>query len=198
MKSVKTSCIFLLCALFLCISLPAMAQEMSISGCAYVDDNANALCDPGEALITGVPVTLETRGDAGWENVSQAVTDAYGQYAFSDLEAGEYRLLCALNDPSFYAAGVGTSMRYADGAAVLEGITDSLTADIALRPSAAVCVEAYWDSSADGERGKFERALSGVTVEVLRGEEVIISIPTPSSLFSIKSFNNYVCITILS
>ena len=44
----------LLTALLLC----GGAWAESISGCAYVDANANGLCDPGEQLMTGVPASF--------------------------------------------------------------------------------------------------------------------------------------------
>ena len=58
----KKTLILIIC-LLCCFAVPALAQEVSISGCAYVDGNANTLCDVGEALMAGVPVTLERVGD---------------------------------------------------------------------------------------------------------------------------------------
>ena len=76
---------FLTLCLLLCMAMPAFAQELSISGCAYVDANANALYDSGEVLMTGVPVALESEG----ADPVQAVTDEYGQYVFDGLASGE-------------------------------------------------------------------------------------------------------------
>ena len=172
-KQTKFSVFSLLCVVLVCLCASGFAQEITLNGCAYVDDNGNALCDAGENLIAGVPVTLERRTADSWETAAELVTDAYGQYAFEALAEGEYRLLCTLNDPSFYAASFGASQQHADGALVLEGLTASATADIGLRPAALLTAEAYWDSSADGERGKFERDLAGVNVEILHGEDVL-------------------------
>ena len=172
-KHAKFSVFCLVCLAALCLSASAFA--LSLTGCAYVDDNGNALCDAGENLIAGVPVALQKRSADSWETVSELVTDAYGQYAFDPPADGEYRLLCALSDPSLYAASFGASQHHADGALVLEGLAADMTADIGLRPAALLTAEAYWDSSADGERGKFERDLAGVGVEILHGEDVLAS-----------------------
>ena len=101
MKKVLILMICLLC----CFAMPALAEEMSISGYAYVDMNGNTLCDSGETLMSGVPVTLEREG----EEPVQTVTNEYGQYVFEGLSAGEYRLLSAVGDETLYAASIGNT-----------------------------------------------------------------------------------------
>ena len=71
--------LILLFALLLCCLVPsAFAQDVTISGCAYVDANGNAVADNDESRMSGVPVTLERSVEDGWETVQQAVTDEYG------------------------------------------------------------------------------------------------------------------------
>lgn len=142
----------------------ALADGYAISGCAYVDD-------ADRTLMAGVPVTLQS---SDGETIAETVTDAYGQYAFTGLEAGEYRVLSSVSDETLCAAGIGGSESFADGAVYLDvSLSADVQADIALRTAAVLTVEAYQDSSSDGERGKYERDLSGLTVEVLSGESVI-------------------------
>ena len=127
----KKALILMIC-LFCCMVLPAGAQELTISGCAYVDANGNALYDSGETLMTGVPVTLEGAGEP-----VQTVTDAYGQYAFAGLAAGRYRVLSSVGDDALYADSVGSSRHHENGSAVLP-----VTLDAASVQAISACVKA--------------------------------------------------------
>lgn len=152
----------LLCAL--CCG--ALADGLTLSGCAYVDD-------ADRTLMAGVPVVLQS---AQGETIAETVTDAYGQYAFSGLAVGEYRVLSHVSDDTFYAAIIGDSESFDNGAVYLDlSLSADVQADIGLRAAAALTVEAYQDTSGDGERGKYERDLPGVTVEVLDGDSVLAS-----------------------
>lgn len=96
MKSLKMNLRWLLCATLAALVLvfptpQAEASGGSVGGCAYMDANGNLVRDEGEQLITGVPVSLERKADGAWSEAASAETDAYGKYAFSGLEAGEYR-----------------------------------------------------------------------------------------------------------
>lgn len=164
-QAIKWAVCALLVLMLPCLS--ALAQEDALSGRAYVDANENAVCDSGETLMSGVPVHLERRAGDAWEPQAQTVTDAYGQYAFSGLAAGEYRLLCPLNDQTLYAASLGASESWADGVLCLDGLSLPCQADIGLRPAARLSVYAYVDTNANGEREAKERGLTGVKVEVL-------------------------------
>ena len=172
-KQLKVFTGILLCMLLAGLCLNAFA--FGISGCAYVDDNGNAVCDGAEALMAGVPLKLEKLSGDAWKSAGETVTDAYGHYAFDAAEAGEYRLLCRLADETLYAASLGASVRYENGALVSDPFMQDAQADVGLRAAASLTVKAYWDSSVDGERGPYERDLSGVTVEVLSGESVLQS-----------------------
>lgn len=144
----------------------ALADGFTLSGCAYVDDGSGT-------LMAGVPVTLQS---ADGEALAETVTDAYGQYAFTGLAAGDYRVLCTVNDAALCAASIGGSQLFADGAVYADvALQGDHQADVALCAAAELSVEAYQDSSSDGKRGKYERDLSGVQVEVLMGENVIAS-----------------------
>lgn len=63
----------------------------SISGAVFDDVNGNANADPGEAAIAGAAIGLDRNGD-GAADVT-VVTDANGQFSFSGLVAGDYRVL---------------------------------------------------------------------------------------------------------
>jgi len=174
--TMKKTLIFFICLLLCCMAAPALAQEISISGCAYTDANGNATADSGESLMSGVPVTLERAAEDGWESVEQTVTDEYGQYAFEGLSAGEYRLRSAVEDETLYAASVGDSRVVSDGSAMLVVYVDApVRADIGLREGVKLSVTAYEDNNADGKQGNYEEGVSGVLVELLDGDTVVAS-----------------------
>ncbi len=67
-------------------------QGGSLSGYVYWDSNANGFLDPGEKGLSGVSVHL-TGTDINHNSVSlTAVTDANGQYTFSNVIAGNYTI----------------------------------------------------------------------------------------------------------
>ena len=169
--------LILLFALLLCCLVPsAFAQDVTVSGCAYMDVNGNAVADNDESRMSGVPVTLERPVEDGWETVQQAVTDEYGQYAFTGLGAGEYRLLSAVGDETIYAASIGDSRVVMDGSAMLVFSADApVTADVGLREGVSLHVTVYEDTNANGEQGPYEEGVTGVKVELLDGDTVVAS-----------------------
>lgn len=173
----RLACV-LMCCLLVGLCFPALAANLSIDGCAYVDDNQNYTCDQGEQLMTGVPVTLERKSGDGWQTVDQTVTDAYGKYAFEQLDADSYRVVCTLSGQELYAAAVGSTPILANNYAysdTLDPAGEQVTADIALRKAAHLFTTAFQDSNRDGKRGKAERSVSGVEFAVMDGETALFS-----------------------
>lgn len=152
----------------------ASAESAGITGCAYVDANANALCDSGEQLMSGVPLNLERKSGDGWEAVSQTVTDAYGMYTFDGLEAGDYRITCSLNGQELAVSSIGGESRVEEGYAVLETAVgaEAVQADIGLVQAAVVNVTAYTDNDGNGEQGKYENPFANLTVELFSDGQV--------------------------
>lgn len=175
-----------MCVLVLCLflGLSALAETSDVPGlygCAYVDENENSILDQGEQLMTGVPVTLERLNDGEWMSVAQATTDDFGKYAFSSLEAGSYRVTCALGGQDYYAASVGASDALSDGTTYGETVVlsyDAAEINVGLRPAAKLVVTAFSDKNADGLRGEKEVGVSEVLIEVMDGEEVLFSCVT--------------------
>jgi len=179
----KRTLFLIIFLLVCCMAAPAMAQELAITGCAYVDANANMLCDSGEALMTGVPVRLESRTAEGWETVAETATDEYGSYAFHALtEGAEYRVLSSVNDSSLFVAGVGESRMVEDNwamAYIAQDAAGTLPVDICLRSGVKLEVLVYADENANGQQGTYEEGVAGILVELLDGENVIASAVTP-------------------
>lgn len=170
------------CALFLCLLMalcaPALAETAgasSLSGCAYVDGNGNCVRDEDEQLITGVPVTLERLEGGDWTAMAEATTDAFGKYAFSQLEAGSYRVVCPLGGQDYYAASVGASTEIFNGATFGETLSPGAEADIGLRPAARLAFSAFEDRNRDGVQDEREDGLAGVLVEVMDDSDVLFS-----------------------
>ncbi|MCI6378531.1 MAG: hypothetical protein MR842_12380 [Clostridiales bacterium] len=162
------------------ISAAALAQQdCAVTGCAYVDTNANGLADSSEQLMTGVPLVLEKKAGSIWAQEAQATTDVYGRYAFSQLEPGEYRVVCTLSAQELYAGQVGDSQELADGGvrsqsyALAQG--QSAVADVALYPSATLVLTAFNDADGDGVPNDRERGVTGVAVDILDGDTVLSS-----------------------
>ena len=69
---------------------PPAVPSGSISGSVFQDDNNDGLQQPGEAGIEGVVITLTGTDVFGNAVNIQTTTDAFGQYTFDGLNAGEY------------------------------------------------------------------------------------------------------------
>ena len=70
----------LLCAWSM-IAVPAAAQ--TVSGTVFEDRNANGIHDPGEPVLSGVPIRLFGTADAGGGVDQSLTTDGGGNYQFS-------------------------------------------------------------------------------------------------------------------
>src|SRR5262249_25538297 len=67
-------------------------DNSSLAGAVYVDFNANGVRDPGEMGIPGVVVTLTGVDLTGLSISVSVVTDSNGDYIFSNMAPGTYRL----------------------------------------------------------------------------------------------------------
>jgi uncharacterized repeat protein (TIGR01451 family) len=89
------------------------AQPSSIGGTVYVDKNKNGVFDAGESVLKNVVVTLKGTDMSGNFVTKTTTTDTNGNYRFSDLVAGTYRLV--ETQPNFYKDGqesIGTHGGY--------------------------------------------------------------------------------------
>ena len=89
--------LMLLCVLCL-LPLTARAGSGEINGYAFVDKGGGVF-DADGRMLSGVSVSLYRVGaDGGETRVAQAATGADGFYAFTGLEAGQYRLRAVVPD----------------------------------------------------------------------------------------------------
>ncbi len=102
----------------------------SISGVVYYDNNLDNQQEPGDAGIGGVSLTLFQLDGTQYVSTGQtAVTDAQGNYKFSNLLPGEYRVV---KTPLVGYLGVGATAGSVGGQTRGEVISDDELSDIML------------------------------------------------------------------
>ncbi|HEV8061040.1 MAG TPA: SdrD B-like domain-containing protein, partial [Gemmataceae bacterium] len=68
-------------------------QQFTLSGEVYFDANANGVLDSGETGLQGWTVYLDTNGNGQFDpGEPSAITDANGDYSFTNLGPGDYKV----------------------------------------------------------------------------------------------------------
>ena len=144
----------------------------------WLDANQNGIQDAGESNVQGVTVTLY---DAANVAIKMAVTDANGNYLFTDLAAGNYTVGFS-NIPAgftFTAQGLGTAATGSDvnpatgktATIVLAAGQTNLDVDAGIRSSmagtASIGNRVWNDLNNNGLQDAGEPGTQGVTVELL-------------------------------
>ena len=146
----------------------------------WLDANQNGIQDAGEANVQGVTVTLY---DAANTAIKMAVTDANGNYLFTDLAAGNYTVGFS-NIPqgfTFTTQGLGTAATGSDAnpatgrtatIALAAGQTN-LDVDAGIRSmmagTASIGNRVWNDLNNNGIQDAGEPGIQGITVELLDG-----------------------------
>jgi uncharacterized repeat protein (TIGR01451 family) len=173
------------------MSFPVISNDVSVQVVAgsigdtvWYDTNSNGMIDSGEQLLPGIPVTLKN----SWGTVvATGITNASGQYLFTNLPSGTYSIditkpaawshtydldsgtgnLAALNGST--AITIGTVRDFVTNA--LQSVTSNLSWDFGLvGPDSSVWGTIYWDK----DRTKISNsniALSGQLV-TLQGTDL--------------------------
>jgi hypothetical protein len=142
----------------------------------WEDLNANGIQESGEAGIAGVTVTL--LGDDGTgafsTTLDSTVTDAAGNYLFSELEAGTYAVgfEALTSDWLFTPRQVGADPALdSDGPTsdpiLLASDESNLTIDAGLYMLASITGVKFEDLNGDGAQNAAEPGIDGVTIELL-------------------------------
>ncbi len=153
----------------------------SIGDRAWIDTNANGVQDPGEPGRAGISVELLDNGGAVLASQS---TDANGNYLFTDLAPGNYRV--RFTTP----AGFGFSGQHLGGDSALDSDADPASGESQLVTLAANARDdnidagifqlgsighlVWRDMDADSTRDFFEPTLSGVTVKLFDGGNALV------------------------
>lgn len=154
---------------------------------AWVDANANGVQDSGETGVAGVSVQLIELGTDGKlgtsddKSIGTQVTDSFGKYLFSDLDAGNY--VAQFTAPAGYLFSpsiVGSDTAVDSNPTVIAGATgttgtivlstkDDFSIDVGLYKTAALGDFVWNDANANGIQDSGEAGVSGVTVKLLDG-----------------------------
>jgi hypothetical protein len=68
-------------------------KKAQVNGFKWNDANGNATPDTGESKLSGWTITLyKDNGEGEWTQVDTTKTDANGDYSFTGLEVGDYRV----------------------------------------------------------------------------------------------------------
>lgn len=150
----------------------------------WADVNRNGLQDPGEPGVAGVPVTLQ---DANGATVLTTSTGAHGQFSFSHLPDGVYKVCFDVTKlPAQYADYQLTKSRVgnpgkdsapdpATGCTapteLKAGRTEDSTLDAGLAPPVNKIAARVWsDLDRDGTQGPKEPGIPGVPVKLRTGD----------------------------
>lgn len=90
-----------------------IVQTSSVSGLAWLDENANGTRDLNEKLLSGIPVILINESG---KTIASNITGEKGEYIFNDIPVGTY-IVVFLYDMANYditAYGVGDSTKNCD------------------------------------------------------------------------------------
>jgi protocatechuate 3,4-dioxygenase beta subunit len=170
---------------------PIQATRASLGDRVWFDANRNGLQDAGEGGVPGVTVRL--LNGPGTSTLATQVTDAFGNYAFTNLNAGSYRVEFSLAGFPTYtitSKTAGTNVYIDSNPDSVTGRTDiillgageanmSIDAGI-FSPSNTNSVGDYvWnDKDQDGIQDSTEDGIAGVTVTLFNSAGTPIAVTT--------------------
>ena len=154
-----------------------LEKEATIQGCVRIDEDGDGVMSQDAQKLAGVRVALLAVDGAHTEQIAETKTDAYGEYVFDHLHSGEYSVLFELNGNwAFTRFGEGSDVY---GAVSQSGATRAFTlnpgeiasdVDAGVTQPVKLTVSAFEDSQYDGQKGVYEKMLSGVQISLIRRE----------------------------
>ncbi|MBQ8617589.1 MAG: hypothetical protein IJ418_08735 [Clostridia bacterium] len=154
-----------------------LEKEAKIQGAVRVDEDGDGIIAEDADMLAGVSVTLLYVDGAHTERIAQTTTDEYGEYVFECLYPGEYSVLFELSgDWAFTRYGEDSDVY---GAVSQSGATRTLTLepgqmatdiDAGVTMPARLTVAVFQDTQYDGQKGVYEKMLSGAQVSLIRRE----------------------------
>ncbi len=128
-------------------SAPAAGTEVAPAGCIALADGgflADGIYDVGEERIAGVTVSLGAGACPAAEATEVAVTDAYGRFAFTGLDAGTYCVFADSQSARNQAVLAGGAWSWPEGADTVASFT------IVLEPLDGATIPYFgWDYQID-------------------------------------------------
>jgi uncharacterized protein (DUF2141 family) len=162
---------------------------VGLSGTAYVDQNNDNTFDTGDTVLAGVSVQLlDSTGQAVG---SAKLTDASGNYTFTNLAPGTYSLketppagafATAANVGSINGSAVGTPTDNQTISTIALGSGQAGTGyDFALGQFGTISGTEYVDNDANNSFNTGDSPLSGVTIQLLNGASQVVNTTTTAS-----------------
>jgi uncharacterized surface anchored protein len=146
-------------------------QDGTVSGIAWLDNNANGVLDAGENGLAGVTVYLLDNTSA---TVGSGTTDSSGNYSITNVPPGSYIVQFA--PPSGYVLSTAAT----DDVTLTSGQSDG-NEDVGLFQPATINGEVWSDTNANGTMDAGEAGLSGVTVNLVSGTTTLSSTSTDAN-----------------
>ena len=175
------------CLLFLFLGVSGALAESRVAGTVWVEKTVDGVYQGDEGIYgSGAKITLEKRYPSGGnDQYYSSTSDVNGYFAFSGLQAGEYRIRVEVsNEYRFTVHGMGSSVLPAQGAVgytpyftVRDGDTAKMNIGLT-RSNSAVSLLAFIDENANGGRMQQEPLVQGVQAELLyeyAGETYVIA-----------------------
>lgn len=157
-------------------------QWAAVSGVVWKDINSDGVLETDEVGLSGCAVQLERREGENYIQMKSVTTDEKGQYAFTEVEPGDYRLRLILSEGIAVSPGIGDNQFAADG--LTGGFTlvsgqekEGLSAGV-ITPS-GLKVLVFMDSNGDGGKGIYDPLIAGTILRVLdRNGEIAMEMTT--------------------
>lgn len=156
----------------------------------FIDNNNNGYQDSGDTVAVGVTVNLldAVTGDI----LDSTTTDGFGHYAFTNLEAGDYKVgFVAPNGYGFVTADQGGDDARDSDANSSTGVTSTITLtageindtiDAGLKAASAGLGDTVWyDVNRNGIQDANEQGIANVTVKLYSGTGTYITSTTTDS-----------------
>lgn len=154
-----------------------MEKEAAVYGTVRVDEDGDGEIDENAAVLTGVRVILLNADGAHTEQVLETTTDEQGAYAFTGLYPGNYSVLFELDGNWAFTRFGADSLVY--GAVSQSGATQAFIlepgqiysgVDAGVTMPSRLTVSVFEDTQYDGQKGVYEKMLSGVQISLIRRE----------------------------
>ncbi|MCK6373166.1 MAG: carboxypeptidase regulatory-like domain-containing protein, partial [Zoogloea sp.] len=171
------------------------AATASIGDRVWEDKNFNGIQDSGEAGVKGVTVKL--LNSAG-SVVATATTDANGNYLFSNLAAGQYKVQVVAPTGYYVTKQDAAGWNGTDSAVNASGYTGTITlgtgealtkVDAGLYRKASVGDKVWLDSDNDGKQDSGECGVANVTVKLLNAAGAVVATTCTDSAGNYKFTN---------
>lgn len=158
-------------------------KPIEISGHVWIDNDLDAVREPGEQLLAGVQIALYRQSDGGsYDDTGlRATTDSAGKYIFPKslgLQPGKFRIVESQPSGLFSVGAIpgtvaGTSVGRAETVDVLTDIlvplgdSSAINYDFAEAEPASIAGFVFQDNDNDGNRDAGEQGISGVRVQLI-------------------------------